>query len=102
MLCSSALVNVFVFKLINNFVNGLLGMGTICNMGAEIGATTSIFPYNERMAKYLNATGRADIANAANQYQHVLQADEGAEYDQYIEINLSEVCFVLRRVSLDH
>ena len=68
-------------------------MGTICNMGAEIGATTSIFPFNERMSKYLNSTGRADIAATAERYQHVLQSDEGAEYDQYIEINLSEVLY---------
>jgi len=67
------------------------GMGTICNMGAEIGATTSIFPFNERMSKYLNSTGRADIAATAERFQHVLQSDEGAEYDQYIEINLSEL-----------
>lgn len=68
-------------------------MGTICNMGAEIGATTSIFPFNERMSKYLISTGRSDIATNAEQYQHILQSDEGAEYDQIIEINLSEVCF---------
>ena len=68
-------------------------MGTICNMGAEIGATTSIFPFNERMSKYLISTGRPDIATNAEQYQHILQSDEGAEYDQIIEINLSEVCF---------
>lgn len=67
------------------------GMGTICNMGAEIGATTSIFPFNERMSKYLIATSRADIAAEAEKYQYVLQSDEGAEYDQYIEINLSEL-----------
>jgi len=65
------------------------GMGTICNMGAEIGATTSIFPFNERMSKYLNATGRADIAAQAELYQNVLQSDEGAQYDQVIEIDLS-------------
>ena len=68
-------------------------MGTICNMGAEIGATTSIFPFNERMSKYLISTGRSDIATNAEQYQHILQSDEGTEYDQIIEINLSEVCF---------
>ena len=68
-----------------------LGMGTICNMGAEIGATTSIFPFNERMSRYLNATSRAEIASLAEQYQGLLQADEGAEYDELIELNLSEV-----------
>jgi len=67
------------------------GMATICNMGAEIGATTSMFPFNERMASYLNATKRGDIANYARQFQHNLRADEGAEYDQVIDINLSEL-----------
>ncbi|KAF8305829.1 aconitate hydratase [Clavulina sp. PMI_390] len=67
------------------------GMATICNMGAEIGATTSLFPYNPRMASYLEATKRANIAQYANQFQHNLRADEGAEYDQMIEINLSEL-----------
>ncbi|KAG2004539.1 aconitate hydratase [Coprinopsis cinerea AmutBmut pab1-1] len=67
------------------------GMATICNMGAEIGATTSVFPYNERMAKYLKATNREDIANYARQFSANLKADEGAEYDQMIEINLSEL-----------
>ena len=41
------------------FVHKLLGMGTICNMGAEVGATTSLFPYNHRMGAYLNATNRS-------------------------------------------
>lgn len=67
------------------------GMATICNMGAEIGATTSMFPFNSRMADYLKATKRADIADYATQFQHNLRADEGAEYDQVIEINLSEL-----------
>lgn len=67
------------------------GMGTICNMGAEIGATTSIFPYNSRMGDYLKSTERSEIANLAAQYQDYLQADEGAEYDQIIEINLDEL-----------
>jgi len=65
------------------------GMGTICNMGAEIGATTSIFPFNERMAKYLQATSRSDIAAEAGKFQHLLQADAGSEYDQLIEIDLN-------------
>ena len=69
----------------------LLGMGTICNMGAEIGATTSIFPFNERMTHYLNATGRKEIALLAQKYQSLLEADNGAEYDQYLEIDLSTV-----------
>ncbi|EDO47951.1 predicted protein [Nematostella vectensis] len=65
------------------------GMGTICNMGAEIGATTSIFPYNHRMEAYLRATERSKVAELANQYKHLLSSDEGADYDQVIEINLS-------------
>jgi len=65
------------------------GMGTICNMGAEIGATTSIFPFNERMAKYLQATSRSDIAAEAGKFQHLLQADAGSQYDQLIEIDLN-------------
>jgi aconitate hydratase len=67
------------------------GMGTICNMGAEIGATTSLFPYNKRMADYLRATSRQDIAHEADSFKENLRADEGAVYDQVIEINLSEL-----------
>ncbi|KAJ6551393.1 aconitate hydratase [Mycena capillaripes] len=67
------------------------GMATICNMGAEIGATTSMFPFNNRMVDYLNATKRPDIANYATQFAHNLKADEDAEYDQVVEINLSEL-----------
>ncbi|CAL7933088.1 unnamed protein product [Xylocopa violacea] len=66
------------------------GMATICNMGAEIGATTSIFPYNSRMQDYLQATGRADIATAANQHKDtLLTADHNAKYDKVIELDLS-------------
>lgn len=67
------------------------GMATICNMGAEIGATTSLFPFNHRMSKYLKATGREAIANEAEKYKELLVPDEGAEYDQLIEINLDEL-----------
>lgn len=67
------------------------GMGTICNMGAEIGATTSIFPYNHRMKDYLVATKRSDIANLADSYKHILSADKGAQYDDIIEINLDKL-----------
>ncbi|XP_038064666.1 probable aconitate hydratase, mitochondrial, partial [Patiria miniata] len=67
------------------------GMGTICNMGAEIGATTSIFPFNSRMVDYLRATNREEIATLAGGYRHILTADEGAEYDEVIEVNLSEL-----------
>lgn len=65
------------------------GMATICNMGAEIGATTSTFPFNQRMADYLASTGRSAIAGEAKKFQQtVLTADAGAKYDQVIEINL--------------
>lgn len=73
------------------------GKGTICNMGAEIGATTSIFAYGEQMAKYLRATGRKDVAKLADEVAEHLRADEAVlenpdEYfDQVIEINLSEL-----------
>ncbi|KAB5591756.1 Aconitate hydratase 1 [Ceratobasidium theobromae] len=67
------------------------GMATICNMGAEIGATTSLFPYNERMGDYLRATKRGEIAEYAKSFQHNLKPDQGADYDQHIEINLSEL-----------
>jgi len=67
------------------------GMGTICNMGAEIGATTSIFPFNDRMYDYLKATKRGYIGDFARLYANELKEDEGAEYDQMIEINLSEL-----------
>ncbi|OAX82359.1 aconitate hydratase, mitochondrial [Emergomyces africanus] len=67
------------------------GMGTICNMGAEIGATTSIFPFNDSMYSYLKATKRQSIGDLARSYAHGLREDEGAEYDQLIEINLSEL-----------
>ena len=67
------------------------GMGTICNMGAEIGATTSVFPFNDRMHDYLKATKRGAIGDFAQTYAKGLREDEGAEYDQLIEINLSEL-----------
>ncbi|KAI0056858.1 aconitate hydratase [Artomyces pyxidatus] len=67
------------------------GMATICNMGAEIGATTSLFPFNHRMVDYLNATKRGEIAQYAQRFAHNLRADENAEYDQVVEINLSEL-----------
>mmetsp|Transcript_5359 Transcript_5359/g.9401 ORF Transcript_5359/g.9401 Transcript_5359/m.9401 type:complete len:794 (-) Transcript_5359:709-3090(-) len=64
------------------------GMATICNMGAEIGATTSIFPYNSRMSDYLKSTSREGIAGVADGFVHNLTPDAGCEYDQLIEINL--------------
>ncbi|CDH09992.1 Aconitate hydratase, mitochondrial [Zygosaccharomyces bailii ISA1307] len=68
------------------------GMGTICNMGAEIGATTSVFPFNKSMVEYLDATRRGKIAEFAQLYKSdLLSADEGSEYDEVIEINLSDL-----------
>ncbi|KAF2400000.1 putative mitochondrial aconitate hydratase [Trichodelitschia bisporula] len=65
------------------------GMGTICNMGAEIGATTSLFPFNDRMYDYLAATRRTAIGDFAREYANELHEDQGAEYDQLIEIDLN-------------
>uniref|UniRef100_A0A8C5AEQ2 Aconitase 2 n=1 Tax=Gadus morhua TaxID=8049 RepID=A0A8C5AEQ2_GADMO len=67
------------------------GMATICNMGAEIGATTSVFPYNHRMRTYLEKTGRREISAVADSFHQDLVPDEGCEYDQVVEINLSEL-----------
>lgn len=67
------------------------GMATICNMGAEVGATTSLFPFNYRMSKYLKATGRCDIADLAEKHSDLLIPDENCEYDEYYEINLDTV-----------
>lgn len=71
------------------------GKGTICNMGAEIGATTSIFPYDSRMADYLRATGREKVAALADAMAQHLQPDPEvvenpyAHYDEVIEIDLT-------------
>lgn len=73
------------------------GKATICNMGAEIGATTSTFGYDESMERYLKATGRADVAAMANGVKEHLTADPEVYanpdkyFDQLIEINLSEL-----------
>ena len=73
------------------------GKGTICNMGAEIGATTSMFGYDETMERYLRATDRSDVADAANQVKEYLTADPEVYnhpdqyFDQVIDINLSEL-----------
>ena len=68
------------------------GMGTICNMGAEIGATTSMFAYCESMKEYLYATRRGYIADEADKIKdEYLQRDDGCEYDKVITINLSEL-----------
>ena len=67
------------------------GKATICNMGAEIGATCSVFPYDANMSAYLQATGRADIAKAADSVATNLRADDDATYDQTIVIDLSSL-----------
>ncbi|KAF4996489.1 hypothetical protein FDECE_12405 [Fusarium decemcellulare] len=67
------------------------GMTSITNMGAETGATTSIFPYSEAMSSYLEATGRHEIADAVKLAAPELQADQGAEYDRIIDIDLSSL-----------
>ena len=73
------------------------GKGTICNMGAEIGATTSVFPFDEKMSAYLRITDRADVAALAENLMDELSADPevqknpGKYYDKIIEINLSEL-----------
>lgn len=71
------------------------GKGTICNMGAEVGATTSIFPFDEKSATYLEGTGRKEVADEARRVMEYLQpdpevvADPVKYYDQLIEIDLS-------------
>lgn len=71
------------------------GKGTICNMGAEVGATTSIFPYDDAMARYLEGTGRGELLPLIETVQDELKADQEVEeqpnrfYDRVIEINLS-------------
>jgi aconitate hydratase len=73
------------------------GKGTICNMGAEIGATTSVFGYDKKMADYLNGTGRAEVASEADKIASHLTGDPEVYlnpekyFDQVIEINLSEL-----------
>ncbi|HPI36834.1 MAG TPA: aconitate hydratase [Ignavibacteriaceae bacterium] len=73
------------------------GKGTICNMGAEIGATTSVFPYDEKMNEYLKATGREDLASLVNEMADILTDDPEVianpkkYFDHLIEINLSEL-----------
>ena len=73
------------------------GKATITNMGAEVGATTSIFPYDKKMYEYLEATNRKDIADLADEIKNHLKADDDVHenpekyYDEVIEINLSEL-----------
>lgn len=71
------------------------GMATVCNMGAEVGATTSIFPFAENHVPYLNATGRSSIVDAVkgiaygNEAFNFLRPDTGCEYDEQVTIDLS-------------
>ena len=71
------------------------GKGTICNMGAELGATTSVFPFDQKMVAYLNITDRADLANLAIANKSLLVADPEVSqspekyYDQIVEVDLS-------------
>ncbi|MCC6477431.1 aconitate hydratase [bacterium] len=73
------------------------GKGTICNMGAELGATTSVFPYDSAMERYLNATERTALSDLANKHKHLLTADEEVlkspekYFDKVIEIDLSKL-----------
>ena len=73
------------------------GKATITNMGAELGATTSMFPYDERMAKYLRATGRGDLVPLAERYQHLLEPDKEVEanpdkyYERVVRLDLSKL-----------
>lgn len=89
-------------RVIEYFGDGALslsctGKGTICNMGAEVGATTSTFGYDDSMSRYLKATGRADVAALADGIkQHLtgdseVYADPKKYFDEVIEINLSEL-----------
>jgi aconitate hydratase len=67
------------------------GKATVCNMGAEIGATCSLFAYDSNMSNYLQATNRSGIAAAADKVANDLRPDDGAHYDQLIEINLDDL-----------
>jgi aconitate hydratase len=98
-LCSLLTVKGGTNKIVEYFGPGAesisaTGKGTICNMGAELGATTSVFPYDSRMGAYLRATDRADIAALADEYRQHLVADPEVEakpeayYDEIVEINL--------------
>ncbi len=73
------------------------GKGTVCNMGAELGATTSLFPFDEHMAGYLASTGRAEIAELARDHAELLRADPEVArdperyFDQVVEIDLDQL-----------
>jgi aconitate hydratase A / 2-methylisocitrate dehydratase len=98
-LCSRLTVKGGTNKIVEYFGPGTAsisatGKGTICNMGAELGATTSVFPYDARMATYLEATERAEIARLADRFREHLTADPEvhdaptAFYDELVEIDL--------------
>lgn len=69
---------------------GATAMATVCNMSAEVGSTSCIFPFSDAIARYLTATDRAYIASAAYDNMDLLTADRGSEqyYDEHMEINL--------------
>jgi aconitate hydratase len=101
-LCSLLTVKGGTNKIIEYFGPGVesisaTGKGTICNMGAELGATTSLFPFDSRIAAYLRATERADVAALAERHRDHLTADPEVQanpkafYDEIVEINLDEL-----------
>lgn len=101
-LCGMLTVKGGTGKILEYFGEGVesiscTGKSTITNMGAELGATTSIFPYDQKMSDYLSATGRSKVADLANQYKDELCADSeihtdpSAFYDEVIEIDLNEI-----------
>ena len=101
-LCGLLTVKGGTNKIIEYFGSGArsisaTGKGTICNMGAELGATTSLFHFDDRMAAYLRATDRADVAALAEQYRDHLVADPEVlanpkkYFDEVVEIDLSEL-----------
>ncbi len=101
-LCSLLTVKGGTNKIIEYFGPGVesisaTGKGTICNMGAELGATTSLFPFDPRIAAYLRATERADVAALAERHRDHLAADPEVQanpkafYDEIVEINLDEL-----------
>src|SRR3990170_2450979 len=101
-LCTRLTVKGGTNKIIEYFGPGVesisaTGKGTICNMGAELGATTSVFPFDSRMAAYLRATERAEVATLAEELREHLVPDPEAVadppkcYDELVEINLDEL-----------
>jgi aconitate hydratase len=101
-LCGRLTVKGGTNKIIEYFGSGAetisaTGKGTICNMGAELGATTSVFPFDQKMVAYMNLTDRADLANLAQSHKDLLVADPEVYrspeeyYDQIVEIDLSKL-----------